>query len=160
MSDSRVSGPFLTSGVGTRRGALAAGVVSDGQILGRSRRRSILWGGMSSPFLVFLTCFGLAVAGALLVGEPHADAAGVSSGGFVSVTSARLLDTRVGTGAPAHPVAANSTLALQVTGRAGVPTTGVSAVVLNVTVTSPAKAGSISAYPDASALPSTSNLNF
>src|ERR1035437_144183 len=44
---------------------------SDGQILGRSRRRSILWGGMSSPLLVLLTCFGLAVAGALLVGEPH-----------------------------------------------------------------------------------------
>ena len=115
---------------------------------------------MSSPLLVFLTCFGLAVAGALLVGEPHADAAGVSSGGFVSVTSARLLDTRVGTGAPAHLVAANSTLALQVTGRAGVPTTGVSAVVLNVTVTSPAKAGSITAYPHGSPRPLTSNLNF
>jgi outer membrane protein assembly factor BamB len=81
-------------------------------------------------------------------------------GAFAPMTGSRLLDTRVGTGAPARLVAANGTLALQVTGRAGVPTTGVSAVVLNVTVTSPAKAGWISAYPHASALPSTSNLNF
>jgi outer membrane protein assembly factor BamB len=110
--------------------------------------------------LTVLTCLALVAAGTLIVDEPHADAVGVSSAGFVALTSARLLDTRAGTGAPAHPVAPNSTLALQVTGRAGVPTTGVSAVVLNVTVTSPATPGWVSAYPDGSARPSTSNLNF
>src|SRR5674536_321169 len=40
-------------------------------------------------------------------------------------------------GAPAAPVAAHQAVALQGGGRGGVPATGVSAVVLNVTVTQP-----------------------
>ena len=63
-------------------------------------------------------------------------AAGGSGHGLVP---ARILDTRTGIGAPAAPSSAPApTLELQVTGRGGVPATGVSAVVLNVTVTEPA----------------------
>ena len=54
----------------------------------------------------------------------------------VEGTAARILDTRVGNGAPQAKVAASGTVDLQVLGRGGVPATDVAAVVVNVTVTS------------------------
>lgn len=83
-----------------------------------------------------------------------------NAGGFSSVPAARLLDTRTGTGAPRAPVAAGGSIAVQVLGRGGVPVSGVSAVVLNVTVNVPANAGYVTAYPDGITRPTTSNLNF
>jgi len=80
-------------------------------------------------------------------------------GSFNAVTPARVLDTRVGNGA-AGPVAAKGTVSLAVSGRGGVPTSDVSAVVLNVTVTATHKAGYITVYPHGSSRPGTSNLNF
>ncbi len=80
-------------------------------------------------------------------------------GTFVPLTPARLVDTRNGNGA-GGPVAARATVHLQVGGRGGVPTTGVSAAVLNVTVTQPTRAGYITAYPDGVARPTASNLNY
>ena len=80
-------------------------------------------------------------------------------GAFVPLTPARVLDTRKGNGA-AGPVASHSTVHLQVSGRGGVPLTGVSAVALNVTVTSPTTQGYLTVYPDATALPNASNVNF
>jgi len=81
-------------------------------------------------------------------------------GAFVSVDPARLLDTRVGTGAPASPVAANATVFVQVTGRGVVPVAGVAAVVANVTVTAPTSGGFITAYASGTLMPAASNLNF
>ena len=52
-----------------------------------------------------------------------------------ALTPARVLDTRTGNGAPPAPLGAGVAMDVQVTGRGGVPATGVSAVVLNVTVT-------------------------
>src|SRR5262249_10900091 len=57
-------------------------------------------------------------------------------------------------------VAAQGSVELQVTGRGGVPSSGVGAVVLNVTVTQPTWEGYITAYPTGSARPSASNVNF
>src|SRR4051812_35669912 len=57
-------------------------------------------------------------------------AAPATGGLFGPLTPRRLLDTRSGVGAPVGRVAAGSTLALQVAGRGGVPSTGVAAVVL------------------------------
>ena len=51
-------------------------------------------------------------------------------------------------------------MALGVAGAGGVPATGVSAVVLNVTVTQPSTHGHITVYPDGTTLPTASNLNF
>src|SRR5665648_694070 len=81
-------------------------------------------------------------------------------GGFTSLSPSRLLDTRAGVGAPKAPVVAGGTVALQVTGRGGVPASGVSAVVLNVTVTAPTRAGYLTVYGDGAARPWVSNLNF
>src|SRR5664279_4697267 len=80
-------------------------------------------------------------------------------GSFVSLNPARVLDTRGGFGA-AGPVPANGSISVQITGAAGVPATGASAVVLNVTVTSPAGNGFITVYPDGTSTPDASNLNF
>ncbi|WP_371476645.1 hypothetical protein [Kitasatospora sp. NBC_00315] len=79
---------------------------------------------------------------------------------LVPVSPARLLDTRAGTGAPKAKLGPDSTLTLTVAGRAGLPLTGVSAVVLNVTVTNPTEASHVTAYPHGTGRPTASNLNF
>ena len=93
------------------------------------------------------------VAGYYLAGTPSA------AGAFVSLAPARLMDSRVGNGA-SGPVGKSGTVRLQVTGRGGVPPSGVAAVVMNVTVTAPTRSGHITAYPDGTSLPTASNLNF
>jgi hypothetical protein len=89
-------------------------------------------------------------------------AASIADGGsYHPLTPARILDTRNGTGGfPAHRVAAGTALALQVTGSGNVPSTGVSAVVLNVTATKPTGPGFVIAYPAGAARPNASNLNY
>ena len=81
-------------------------------------------------------------------------------GAFVTLDPARLLDTRVGNGAPPSPVATNATTSLKITGRGGVPASGVAAVVSNVTVTGPSAAGFVTVYPSGTVMPTASNLNF
>jgi hypothetical protein len=93
------------------------------------------------------------VSGYFLAGAP------VVSGAFRTLTPARLLDTRVRTGA-AGPIGPGGTLPVQVTGIAGVPTAGVAAVVLNVTVTSPTSVGYLTAFPSGTTRPGTSTLDF
>lgn len=94
------------------------------------------------------------VAGYYLAGTP------TEAGAFVSLDPARILDTRIGNGAPRTAVAANSFVRLQVTGRGGIPASGVSAVVVNVTVTGPAASGFVTVHPAGTTPPNASNLNF
>jgi hypothetical protein len=61
-----------------------------------------------------------------------------------------------GGGAVGH----GQTLDLTVTGRGGVPATGVGAVVLNVTATEPTASGFVTVYPTGTQRPNASNLNF
>jgi uncharacterized protein YjbI with pentapeptide repeats len=89
-----------------------------------------------------------------------ADAAGVYSAsgvGFQAQDPVRVLDTRNGTGAAKRALSSGSRIRLNLSGR--VPS-GTTAVVLNVTVTGPQKAGWLAVYPDASSKPTTSSLNF
>jgi hypothetical protein len=72
----------------------------------------------------------------------------------------RILNTQNGNGGYRTPVGPGKTITLQVTGRDGVPSSGVTAVVLNVTAVSPTLAGSITVYPYGLALPGTPNLDF
>jgi alpha-tubulin suppressor-like RCC1 family protein len=81
-------------------------------------------------------------------------------GGLTSVTPSRLLDTSTGIGAAATPVAAYDTVDLRVAGRGGIPLSGVSAVVLNVTVTEQTERGFVSVYGDGVVRSSASSLNF
>lgn len=87
------------------------------------------------------------------------NASATVAGTFFSLAPSRVLDTRTGTGAAQAPLGANSTLHLQVTGRGGVPSSGVSAVVLNVTVTGPTTSSFLTVYPTGISRPNASNLN-
>ena len=90
----------------------------------------------------------------------HRDGSVSDAGGFTAVSPARLLDTRNGTGAPRAAVGAGKTVTIQVTGRGGIPASGVSAVALNVTVTQPTGNGYATVYPTGGSRPNASNLNF
>ena len=74
---------------------------------------------------------------------------------YHALPPARILDTRYGA-----PVPAGGTVVQTVTGVGGVPTTGVSAVVLNVTVTEPTAPSFLTVYPNGAARPATANLSF
>lgn len=80
--------------------------------------------------------------------------------GFVGVTPSRILDTRDGVGAARGAVPAGGSIDLQVGGRGGVPASGVSAVVINVTVTEPTASGYVTVWPTGTQRPLASNLNF
>ena len=80
---------------------------------------------------------------------------------FNPLVPSRLLDTRTGNGAPTAKLAQGQTLNLQVTGRGNVPSSGVSAVVLNVTATNPSLAGYLTVFPAGpTSPPIASTLNF
>ena len=78
---------------------------------------------------------------------------------FVPMAPARILDTRSGLGAPRGIVAPGGHVDVQIAGVAGVPPSGIAAVVLNVTATEGVNAGYVSAYPSATRQPSVSSLN-
>lgn len=95
------------------------------------------------------------VAGYVLAPEESVGSEGL----YAPLAPARILDTRKGTGAPLAPVGPGASVDLQVTGQGGVPSTGVAAVVLNVTATNASAATFVTAYPNGAARPATSNLN-
>ena len=78
------------------------------------------------------------------------------------VTPARILDTRSSEPAPGPKgkVGENCVISVQVAGVGGVPASGVSAVVLNATVTQPSSGSFLTLYPSGASLPLASNLNF
>ena len=90
-----------------------------------------------------------------------------STGGYGSLTPARIVDTR-----PGGPVTidggwqgigaigARQSLAVSVLGRGGVPAIGVSAVAVNFVAVEAGAAGHLTVYPGGSAKPNASNLNF
>ena len=81
---------------------------------------------------------------------------------YNSLIPQRITDTRAGSGQPnsGSPVAAGGILEVNIDGAGGVPATGVSAVVLNVTATDATAASYLTAYPSGGARPLASNLNF
>jgi len=87
---------------------------------------------------------------------------GGTAGEFTPLFPGRITDTRPGSGEPnaGSTLTAGSTLNVQVTGVQGVPATGVSAVVLNTTVTDTTTAGFITVFPTGASLPLASNLNW
>ncbi|WP_461021840.1 hypothetical protein [Thalassiella azotivora] len=82
-----------------------------------------------------------------------------NEGTFHAVKPDRLLDTRSGLGARRGALPGGSSIDLLVAGRAGVPTTGVSAVVVNVTAVETTVPTWVAAWPTGAPRPATSNLN-
>lgn len=89
----------------------------------------------------------------------------VASSGFQPITPARLHDTRAsgvtvdGIGQAGGAVVGGNVVQVQITGRAGVPSTAAAAV-LNITVTQPAGNGWVTAFPCGASQPTASSLNF
>ena len=79
---------------------------------------------------------------------------------YVPNGPARLLDTRSGLGGTTGPVVSHQSVPLQITGVDSVPTSGVTAVVLNVTAVGPSANGDATVYPYGQAVPTASNLNW
>ena len=79
---------------------------------------------------------------------------------YHALTPARLLDSRDGTGGYSTPWGAGDTRDVSVLGAAGIPTTGVTSLVLNVTVTGPTDPSFLTVFSSGLARPMASNLNF
>ncbi len=83
-----------------------------------------------------------------------------AAGAYVPLAPVRILDTRAGTGAPLHKIAAHAKLVLQVGGRGGVPSTNVAAAILTVNALNSATAGQIVAYGADTARPAAPTISF
>ena len=88
--------------------------------------------------------------------------AGTTAGSYVPLTPARIADTRSGSGEPyaGQTLTAGSTLSIQVTGMGNVPSTGVAAVLMNVTVTDTTAPSYLTVYPEGTPQPLASTLNW
>ena len=80
-------------------------------------------------------------------------------GAYHPLAPARILDTRIGLGAPQAPVSAGQAITLQVAGAGGVPG-GAYAAIMNVTVTNTGAPSYLTVYPADAARPLASNLNW
>ena len=78
-----------------------------------------------------------------------------SRGEFHSLGPVRILDTR-----PSSPIVPNAPRDVQVAGVGGVPSTGVRAVLLNVTVAGPTAPSYLTIFPTGTQRPNSSSLNF
>ncbi len=77
---------------------------------------------------------------------------------FVPLPPTRLFDTR-DAAQPAGAIPSRGEIDVVVTGNAGVPAAGVSAVVMNVTATATTAPGNVRVWPSGSLRPTTANLN-
>jgi len=112
---------------------------------------------------VALLLVGSVTAGLGIDGRASQAAQAPSSyGEFTPLKPARVLDTRTGNGRDGRtfPLPAQSVADVEITGRGGVAATGVSAVVMNVTVTEPTAPSHLTVWPSGENLPWVSNLNF
>jgi serine protease len=97
-----------------------------------------------------------------LEGYFAAEATGSTSGSYVPLAPARITDTRPDSQEPnsGDTLGPGSTLDVQVAGAGDVPSAGVTAALLNVTVTDTTSSSFLAVYPQGTAYPGSSNLNW
>jgi len=78
---------------------------------------------------------------------------------YTAVSPTRILDTRSGLG-DSGPVGPGGSINLTVQGNGGVPSSGAAAVVMNTTVTDTTSPSFLTLYPEGTAQPTASNLNW
>ncbi len=85
-----------------------------------------------------------------------------TTGSYVPLTPSRIVDTRAGSGEPysGDTLGPGGSLNIQVAGRGGVPASGVSAALMNVTVTDTTAPSYLTVYPQGDSQPLASNLNW
>jgi len=87
------------------------------------------------------------------------DGSTTGGGSFEALSPFRILDTRYGTGGFSQSVEPGQSISVPILGSGGIPSVGVSAVVMNVTAVDPTASGYFTLYP-AEPRPVISNLNF
>ena len=89
----------------------------------------------------------------------------IATAQYHTLTGALILDTRTGTTtgtcspSPCARIPAGHTLTVTLAGHGGIPTSGVAAVVLNVTAFSPSAESRLIVYPSDAAIPNTRDLS-
>jgi hypothetical protein len=78
---------------------------------------------------------------------------------FFPLRGARILDSAAGTGGLSGPLGGDATVSLAVLGHGGVPRSGVSAVLLELTAMSPSASGYLTVYPAGARRPSLRQLS-
>ncbi len=91
---------------------------------------------------------------------PEAAAPPNLAGDYVALTPSRVLDTRSNIGGRRAPLGSGVTAEIPVLGVGGVPTTGVTAVALNVTATNSTTGSYFTIWPKGEARPIASSLNW
>ncbi len=109
-------------------------------------------GGTWENLGLFAAAPGTGSAG--LPDTPRPPYVGSVAGEFVALTPARVTDTR-----SAAPLLAGAVLRVPIAGQGGVPATGVTAVVANVTAVDARQAHFFTVYPGGTGRPATSNIN-
>ncbi|MGW1799189.1 PKD domain-containing protein [Streptomyces sp. NPDC001984] len=79
---------------------------------------------------------------------------------YVATSPKRILDTRNGTGAAKRRVGPGGVVRLKVLGVGGIPTSGVTAVTMNVTDADATASSYVTVYPYGTSRPAASNLDF
>lgn len=108
------------------------------------------------------TCLG-ASAPTFAVGSSgavHAAVTRTPAGNYHPATPTRLVDTRHDLGSTGGALTTGASVTVPIAGSAGLPTTGVQAVVVNVAAAAAQAAGWFTAYPSGGSVPGTSTLNF
>jgi len=91
----------------------------------------------------------------------YATSTGPAGSRFHGVTPSRYFDTRFGTGGvPAQKIGTDTSLKFNVLGKNGIPASGVTGVVMNVTATEATAGTFVTVFPDDVSRPNASNLNF
>ncbi|MFK8024327.1 MAG: DUF1501 domain-containing protein [Ilumatobacter sp.] len=85
---------------------------------------------------------------------------GGERGRFQPLSPSRLLDTRDGNGVAKRRIRQRSSTSLQVTGRGGVPSSGVDAVVVNLLAIRPNGEGWVVGWPSGEPMPVVSNVQY
>jgi hypothetical protein len=90
------------------------------------------------------------------------EVAGSTAGSYVPITPTRVVDTRSGSGlsSAGMTLGAGGALSFTATGAGNGPSTGVTAALMNVTVTNTTAASYLTAYPEGATQPLASNLNW
>lgn len=133
-------------------------------------QRSVPWNEIDGG--TYTAKFFYNLAGSYLVTDTVTDSNGATATAEVEVNTlgsayspvapTRILDSRKGIGTPQGKVGANSIVKLRAEGAGPIPSSGVTAVVLNVTVVAGAGGGYVTVYPsdNGTSVPKVSSVNY